>query len=416
MKFEAFVSTLVLAFIQHEFMQDEILAAGIELQSLDHKLDAVQIFKTYLNKRKTMSHAKAAFELEGDLRLLELMGEPLTAIPKDPVVLAEKFKDLHKAHQFEQLSKALSEKPEKGEDLIKDFQLRAGDAVESQTLAELSLMVNHHHAQAKEQKSVVEIKHFRQLSQMIGGFNPERLGIFLGGTGFGKTNFAVNLSLAAIETMNVVYVNMEMGFSDMVKRFSVIASGTSYADYAKGNYDAESVAETLRDHGQNLLLTSGRSLSFEQIAAWVRLQAKKKKLGLVIIDYDQKVDLNLKYQLEEWKALQKVMEAFEDLAKELELYVLILAQVNRDGLISGSHRAQFPAHTVLSFYEHETHGPIIEAKKNRHGKKSQGLKVFYDERNSRISEVEVVTVEKVQPQKPERKTLAPVQKKFGGMF
>lgn len=415
MNFEIFTATLIAAFIRHEFMQDEILAAGIKLETLPDSFLATPIFKAYQEKRKTKSHKVAAFELENDLCLLERMAKPLADIPRDTHVLRERFQELYDAYQFEKLADDLRKSPQDGKEIIKQFQLKQAQAVQSQSLTELSILVGHHFIAASEEKFVIPIKGFEQLSQMIGGFNPERLGIFLGATGFGKTSFAVNLSLAAAQTMNVAYVNMEMGYSDMVKRFAVIGAKVSYSDYAKGNYDPEQVVEELLKVGNNINLTSGRALTFDQITSWLRMLHQKKSIGLVVIDYDQKVDLSLKHQFEEWKALQKVMESFEDLAKEFSLYVLVLAQVNRDGLISGSHRAQFPAHTVLAFYEHEIHGPIIEAKKNRHGRKNQALTVLYDERNSKIIEQGTVTLDKT-PKQQERNSIKakePKQKWWG---
>lgn len=405
MNFELFVNALIIAAIRHTWMQDELIAAGIKLGDLPAKSLGKPIWLAYQSKLKTMGHESAAFEMTGDLDNLERFSDPMTAIPKSPEVLRDKYQRLFDAHQFEQLGSDLRAKPESGKELIRDFQLKEASAVKAQSLSELSILVGHHFVQAKEKKSSLAIKGFERLAEMIGGFNPERLGILLGGTGFGKTNAAVNIALAAAQTMSVGYVNMEMGYPDMVKRFAVICSRVSYFDYASGNFNPETVVDDLLKVGDNISLTSGRGLTFGQIASWARLSANKKPMGLLIVDYDQKVDLNLKYQLEEWKALQKVMESFEDLAKELGMYVLILAQVNRDGLISGSHRAQFPAHTVLAFYEHEIHGPIIEAKKNRHGKKSQALKVFYSEHNSVISEESIITLQP--PAKQERHKLQP---------
>lgn len=408
MNYESFVTTLVVAYVEHEFMQDEILAAGIKVEHIPERHVAKGTILSYLEKRKSMSHERAAFELSSDVALLSKFAEPLTAIPRDPQVLRDLYQDLFEQHQLAELGNQLRLDPKSGREKLREFQLKEASAVKHQTLSELSILVGHHLAQAKDNQAVIKINGFEKLSEMIGGFNPERLGIFLGGTGFGKTNFAVNLALAAAKTMRVAYVNMEMGYQDMVKRFAVIGSRVSYYDYATGKFSSEEVIQTLQEHGDNIHLTSGRTLSFDQISAWARSLHAKADLGLLIIDYDQKVDLNLKHQYDEWKALQKVMESFEELAKELQCYSLILAQVNREGLISGSHRAQFPAHTVLAFYEHEEHGPVIEARKNRHGKKMQALKVFYNDQNSSIVEESVVTLEP--KKKEERKKLMPAKK------
>jgi KaiC/GvpD/RAD55 family RecA-like ATPase len=407
MSFDSFANTLILAYIRHDWMRDEITAAGIRIDQLPRQVLGKPILESYLEKAKTKSHDTILFEMERDLTLLERFSDSLTVIPKNPEVLRDKFQELSSAFQFQQLADELRLNPDKGKELIKRFTINEARGVEYQTLSELSLNVDRHHAQSKEGKSVLVVKGFEKLSAMIGGFNPERLGIFLGGTGFGKTNFAVNLALQAGQTMGVAYANMEMGYDDMVRRFAVIASAVSYSDYSRGKFHVDDVKSSLQKNGQNIFLTSGKTLTFDQITAWARLLASKNNIGMLIVDYDQKVDLNLKHQAEEWKALQKLIEAFEDLSKELGIYCLVLAQVNREGLISGSHRAQFPAHTVLAFHEHEAHGPIIEAKKNRHGKKAQALTVLYNEQNSVITECEIITL---QPKKEERHKINPMKK------
>lgn len=399
--------SLAVHYVLHEFMQDEINAAGIDWDSLPDRIPAKGVVVQYRAHRKTMTHERACFEMRS---ILESVGRisDLPMIPRDPVALRDMFQSLYEEWQFGQLGEQLRNNPKLGKDLIRTFQVKEANEVKFQTLSELSILVGHHHEQAKEKKSVIDVQGFLKLSQMIGGFNRQRLGIFLGGTGFGKTNFAVNLALAASKTMRVGYVNMEMGYDDMVRRFAVIASGLPYSDYSLGNFDPSRLKQKLEEYGERIFLTSGRSLSYAQIVAWARL-LKDDGLDLLIIDYDQKVELNLKHQAEEWKALQKLIEAFEDLAKELNLYCLILAQVNREGLIAGSHRAQFPAHTVLAFYDHELHGPVIEAKKNRHGRKDQALKVNYNSENSLITELDVVTISR-DKKGEERHKLVPKQK------
>jgi len=98
--------------------------------------------------------------------------------------------------------------------------------------------------------------------------------------------------------------------------------------------------------------------------------------------------------IQEWKALQQAIIRLEDLAKELNFCIIVLAQLNRDGEISASHRATFSAHTVLNFRDHPTLGPVIDAKKNRHGKKDSVVTVDYTEISARITEKQQVKIDR----------------------
>ncbi len=248
-----------------------------------------------------------------------------------------------------------------------------------------------------EFKSLVErgvakiiVPGFRKLSEAIGGFNPKRVCIFMGETGLGKTNFAVNFSLSAAQVSAVAYVNMEMSFEDMVNRFAVISSST-YKEYYRGGFNENEICFNLKTN-HKINITSGKQLSLEQIESFLGLQKKEENIKFAVIDYDQKIDLDLSGNIPEWKSLQNAIIKIEEISKELDINIIVLAQVNRDGMISGSFRSLFPATTVLHFRTHESLGPIIEIKKNRHGKKDQAIKVSYDQDSSRIKEIEVVNL------------------------
>jgi len=394
MDFTNLVTTISFHFMTSEFIQDEIKASGIKINELPEEIIGVDTLKKYLSMRESHSHDYAVHELDREVSLIERYSEPMNKIPKNPIVLAEMFQELSDEYELKNLGDKLKKNPRGGKKLIENFKLKEMGGIEFQTLEDLSLLVKNQIRKGKENKSITRIEGFERLSEMIGGFNPQRLGMFLGGTGFGKTNFAVNLALAASQTMRVAYVNMEMGYTDMLKRFVVILTGATYSDYAKGNLDGEHVENSLRKNGRNLMVTSGKALSYNQIFSWCKLLNKQQQLGLVVVDYDQKVELNLRHQAEEWKALQKTLEGFEELSKDLNLYCLVLAQVNRDGNISGSHRSMFPASTVMQFEDNQLHGTIIQAIKNRHGRKNQALKVLYNDDNSQIKELETIMIGK----------------------
>ena len=130
---------------------------------------------------------------------------------------------------------------------------------------------------------------------------------------------------------------------------------------------------------------------------------KATGLDILVIDYDQKIDLTYNRNIPEWKLLQLAVQRIEDLAKELSVCVILLTQVNRDGGVSASHRATFTAHTVLNFkgmdavgHHPQSANAIVVAEKNRHGKKSQACLLSYNQETLGIREVGVIDYKKLE--------------------
>jgi predicted ATP-dependent serine protease len=167
---------------------------------------------------------------------------------------------------------------------------------------------------------------------------------------------------------------MEMDFYDIAKRLAARVLEMPYDDFDKKNLFADA---KWRFERKKLFISNGKDMSLEEICAVSRRYHKEHKIRFLFVDYDQKLVLKLAREEQEWRALQKAFVALESLAKELEIHVMVMAQVNREGLISGSQRAIFPASTVLSFHQDEGKPPLISTVKNRFGSNNTHLEVEY---------------------------------------
>ncbi len=251
----------------------------------------------------------------------------------------------------------------------------------------------------KENKERVIIPGFEMLSKMIGGFNFGRVVMLLGETGFGKTNLAINLLIRAATRSKCLFINMEMPLEDITNRLVVLATQKSFKELYAGNITYDSAVYDLKSYGDNLKFTEGFSLTLQSIESLMRKE-KTNGLDFVVIDYDQKIDLTISRNIPEWKTLQVAIQRIEDLSKELEVCVILLAQVNREGSVSSSHRATFTAHTILNFKGNDAQtvyksgNALIAAEKNRHGKKDQACVVHYNDENLNITELGVIHYKK----------------------
>lgn len=410
MRFEELLNISAYLFVTDPDFQKITDAAGCEWDQLPN-FESVKIVREYLAKRAIGNHAEALHSVKPALRILIVTDLNFNAIPHDVDAYSSLFKRTIKAHRYAELGKALLGSPEAGESLINDFSANFHGGVESLAVEDFLPIAFHEKMHAiKSGKAIIEIPGFERLSKMIGGFNPGRLIMIMAETGFGKTNIALNLLLRAALNRQTAYCNMEMVPEDIAARMVVIGTSTPYEEFYKGNVSEKKVTEMVGHVAGRIQMTNGRVLTLPMIKAW--LKSLKKKPEFVVVDYDQKIKLRMDRNTPQWQAIQDAIIELEDLAKEMGFCLILLAQVNRDGDISASHRATFTAHTVLNFRDDAQHGAIIEAKKNRHGEQGATLSVRYQKGMSTVFEGELVTLTESKQEFKPRKTLSKTQKNF----
>lgn len=249
---------------------------------------------------------------------------------------------------------------------------------------EVENVFKNHEASLKNGTFEILINEWEKLSKMIGGFNPGRLIVITGQTGLGKTNIALNIAVSAMKKTNVLYFNMEMLVDDVIKRIIMSKGEFSRNDFSSGNYinNTEKFMKwysSILSNENNLLISDGRSLSVDAICSTISQENIKNKLGLVIIDYDQKI--RTPDDKEQWKELHKAVEELEEIAKICEIPIILLAQEDEDERIRSSKRISQSASAQLSFKEIDDFGKkkyILEAKKNRHGINKAKLEIIYN--------------------------------------
>ncbi len=377
--------------------------AGINWGSLPD-LECVKIVKKYLSLRASNPHRQAMFELQGDIAYLEKCSLDLTKIGKDEEEIGMQFKKSYRIHRYQALAERLMRNPDHGDKILNEFDVDRINAISTKSVSEfLPEKYQLFLEKQKLGKERVLIPGFENLSRMIGGFNFGRVIMLLGETGFGKTNLAINLMIRAATKYKCLFINMEMPLEDITNRLVVLGTQKSFKALYDGSITHETAVFDLKAYGDNLKFTEGFTLSLQSIEALMRKE-KQSGLDFVVIDYDQKIDLAHSKTVPEWKLLQMAIQHIENLSKELGLCVILLAQLNREGSVSSSHRATFTAHTILNFKGNDAQttfdkqaNALISAEKNRHGKKDQACLVRYNDENLNINEITVVQYKKLEP-------------------
>lgn len=240
--------------------------------------------------------------------------------------------------------------------------------------------------------SLVEINGWPLLSNFIGGFNPGRITIISGGTGFGKTTLALNLALKAIETIPALFVNMEMLQYDLIAKIICSEVGISYRQFQKdylSDYTQQKIIDLIKRAGgiHPLTFTDGRSLTLQDLTSLIIQQKEQNGIGLVFIDYDQKIAVQ--NRSEEWKLLQIAVEELEEIAKITRTHIILLSQADEAGDPKASKRIKQSASCVLHFTKALDNNFYLIPIKNRFGGSNEAIQAEFDSQVGRVKEIAI---------------------------
>lgn len=383
--FRSLTETLAKFLIAKPDFKDFLLSIGVDVADWpDSK--AKRIAETYLALREKENHEYALHVVADDARYLKSN----EAVPLEPGALKVIYAQHRKVYRAKRLADELAlAEVDQYDALISEYQQDQVKGIQVFNFIEqIKPLIQATESAAKEGRAVVAIPKWERLSTMIGGFNPGRVSLLVADTGFGKTNLSANLARDASKVGPVLFVNMEMMPEDFGDKLLMGVTRTDFSTYKSGNLDlrkASFAVDELRN--RKLFYTDGRALSIDQIYAVARQTKTKHGLFILFIDYDQKIKLRTSRDLPEWKALQIAVEQLEELAKYLEIYVLLMAQSNDEGNPSGSKRSKQPASTVLRFYRNDGK-TIVQAIKNRFGRHNAAIEVKYEAERALVYEVD----------------------------
>ncbi len=392
---------------------ENILASGINYKDWPDKFLAKTVVTEFERElvhgeRNAVWHSAKQLYPE---KLAEVFGE--TEYPSDQRTIRAHYDKLLYREKAEELSVKIQNNPEQAAMFVHEFLDYKASSVEVVDFYQgICDMVETHAAQKLAGKQLVTIPNWPLLSEAIGGFNPGRVGMLVADTGFGKTNLGIQLAIDASEVTPTLYLNMEMIKDDFTQRAVSCMEGLKPKDF-HGDWNVEKAK--LRAKLRKFFYSTGKDLSMVEIGATCRAYVRKHGVEFIVVDYDQKIKLQ-DSRMEEWRELQKSVVALEDLAKELKCYVLVLAQSNLDGGISGSKRSSFPASQVLMFEKNKENDSetIIRATKNRFGQRNVSVRCEYEPAKAMVREKEKFVW--TQSKKPKKEFKKSSEKELSGTY
>jgi replicative DNA helicase len=173
---------------------------------------------------------------------------------------------------------------------------------------------------------------FYDLDRMLNGFRGGELVVIGARPAMGKTAFALNIAYnIASQDKNVLFFSLEMNKKQIVPRIFSMISGVPLGYIINGmvdDEDAEKITIAFLKDAEILkrVFIDDSSIYLTDI---VKTAYTTEKVDVIIVDYLQLIKTQGKYQMR-YQELADTSVTLRNLAKELDVPVITLAQVNRE--------------------------------------------------------------------------------------
>lgn len=175
-----------------------------------------------------------------------------------------------------------------------------------------------------------------RLDEMTGGWEKQRLTVFAGRPGMGKTAAAIHFAIsAAKQGESVLFHSLEMGGVEIADRMICASSSINVGNYKHGRIGDEEKKQLEKSYdelsGLPIYVNSTAIQSTSYIWACAKMMKDKGCCNLLIVDYLQLVDMTsgANRNLNKEQLVSKTSREFKLMAKELDIPIIVLSQLNR---------------------------------------------------------------------------------------
>jgi replicative DNA helicase len=253
---------------------------------------------------------------------------------------------------------------------------------------------------------------FVDLDRKTHGLAGGTLVIIAGRPGMGKTTLALNIAqhVAIRQRKTVGVFSLEMGQQELALRILSAESEVRFSKLRSGHYsqaEALRVIETMKTIGRApLFIDDTAAPSLLEIGSKARRLKAEKQISLLVVDYLQLMQAGGRFENRNLE-IASLTRAFKQLAKELEIPVVLLSQLSRQPeRRSGDHRPQLAdlresgaieqdADLVLFVYRDtvydegaDEHAAELIIAKNRNGETGTVELVFFGDTTRFLSRAE----------------------------
>jgi replicative DNA helicase len=175
-----------------------------------------------------------------------------------------------------------------------------------------------------------------ELDDITSGFQPAQLIILAARPSMGKTALALNICehAALVENKGVLFVSLEMGMLEIAER---LLCAHSHVDGYKLRTGKGIGHTELRTLGKSYEILSRAPIFVDdtatrnmlQITANARRLKRRENISLVVVDYIQLIDAEGEGRESRQEQIAKISRRLKQLARELQVPVIALSQLNR---------------------------------------------------------------------------------------
>ena len=238
---------------------------------------------------------------------------------------------------------------------------------------------------------------FSTLDKSIRGMKPKRATFIAAGTGFGKTTLALNIfNNVVMDGKRALFLSNENDVDDNLDRLCGVISGRDLKDVETGQYrDIVAVKFTERYKDRTAFVSDNSPRNIDEVCAVISKHAIQDQVEVVVIDYIGEISGAPKDRENDEAKLARYGQQLIDCAKTMNIHIIILAQLNREGNkpgkpgktdLAGCFRLAQKAHTMLLFWQDENKVDVITIDKNRQGPAGISVAVNFDRSTQRITE------------------------------
>jgi replicative DNA helicase len=229
--------------------------------------------------------------------------------------------------------------------LLDEVEQSVFDVSEAQTRVQLEPMKNHVMGALERIEKLFENKGsisgiptgFKDLDRMTSGLQPAEMIVIAARPSMGKTAFAMNVAehIAVQQKLPVAIFSLEMSSQQLVQRMLCSRARVtlerardgflSEADFPKLTHAASHLAEA------PIFIDDSAAITILELRAKARRLKSRESIGLVVIDYLQLLrGTSRRGQDNRQLEISEISAGIKSLAKELNIPVIVVAQLNRN--------------------------------------------------------------------------------------
>lgn len=175
---------------------------------------------------------------------------------------------------------------------------------------------------------------FKVLDDIMCGLRPGHFIVLAARPSMGKSALALNIAESVVieEGKKALFISLEMRTMALVERLLLGRAGVNSHHARSGQIDAEERGRITSTAGEicdaQLYIEDDHSLTMSRMASLARRWKRKKGLDLLVIDYLQLIQAD-DPRLPRQEQVATIARSLKHLARQLDIPVLCLAQLNR---------------------------------------------------------------------------------------